>query len=138
MCNYNADSIKRLYRERDRLIIFGLTGRTGSGCTTVSDILATEKMTDLALHSYKTCDYSNADERKYSIIYRFMKEGKRWSPFKIIEASSIIFTFILQDNYQHLWGFIDQLYIQGSSVPKEELKLKIAKCLTGNEEPEHN
>ena len=138
MSNYNADSIMALYRERERFILFGLTGRTGSGCSTVSDILSTENIKNLSLHSYKTCDYSKADERKYSIIYRFMKEGKKWTPFKVIEASSIIFTFILQDNYQNLWRFIDQLYEHGSSVSKDELREKIVKCLTGDEDVDVN
>ena len=138
MSNYNADSIMALYRERERFILFGLTGRTGSGCSTVSEILSTENIKNLSLHSYKTCDYSKADERKYSIIYRFMKEGKKWTPFKVIEASSIIFTFILQDNYQNLWRFIDQLYEHGSSVSKDELREKIVKCLTGDEDVDVN
>ena len=71
-----AEAIKSLYSQREKFILVGLTGRTGSGCTTVSEILAKQSINDLDLRSYKTCDYNNADERKYSVIYRYMKEGK--------------------------------------------------------------
>ena len=85
-----TDAIKSLYCQRDKFILIGLTGRTGSGCTTVSEILAKKSMSELELQSYKTCDYNNVDERKYSVIYRYMKEGKKWKEFTIIEASSIV------------------------------------------------
>ena len=32
-------AIENIYGEREKFIIIGLTGRTGSGCTTVSNIL---------------------------------------------------------------------------------------------------
>ena len=31
-----AEAIKSLYSQRDKFILIGLTGRTGSGCTTVA------------------------------------------------------------------------------------------------------
>ena len=65
-----AEAIKSLYSQRERFILIGLTGRPGSGCTTVSDILAKKSMEELDLRSYKTRDYKSADERKYSVIYR--------------------------------------------------------------------
>ena len=38
-----AEAVRHTYRERNKVIIVGLTGRTGSGCTTLSKILATKK-----------------------------------------------------------------------------------------------
>ena len=90
-----AEAIKSLYSQRDKFILIGLTGRTGSGCTTVAKILSTDDMKKLDLKSYKTCDYNDSGERKYSIIYRYMKEGKKWKKFDVIEASSVIFSGIL-------------------------------------------
>ena len=87
-----VEAIKSLYSQRESFILIGLTGRTGSGCTTVSNILSKESMEELDLRSYKTRDYNSADERKYSVIYRYMKEGDKWKKFEVIEASSIIFS----------------------------------------------
>lgn len=126
MINY-YDDIRSLYREKDRLIILGLTGRTGAGCTTVSRILATESINQLDLKSYKTCDFDSADERKYSVIYRFIKEGNRWKQFTIIEASTIIFTYIIEQSFDTLWSFIQSISNEGDLKGIDKLKDKLQK-----------
>ena len=116
------------------MIIFGLTGRTGSGCTTLSKILSTESIEEMDLRSYKTCDFNNSDERKYSVVYRYMKEGKHWKKFHVIEASSIIFSFVIEKSYEKLFDFIDSISsIEGVKI-KEVTKLKedIEECLRGD------
>ena len=123
--NINADGIMSLYKERERLIIVGLTGRTGAGCTTVSEILSRKSIQELDLKSYKTCDYSSADERKYSIIYRFMKEGKKWKPFTVIEASTVLFSFIIESDFNTLCSFITSLSDDGEINGLDELKNKL-------------
>lgn len=123
-------SIKSLYSQRDRFILIGLTGRTGSGCTTVAKILAQNDIKELDLRSYKTCDYTNSDERKYSIIYRYMKEGKKWKKFHVIEASSVIFSFILQESYGKLFSYIDNVAKKVEIKEVEKLKNKIVKALS--------
>lgn len=124
-----TDAIKSLYCQRDKFILIGLTGRTGSGCTTVSEILAKKSMSELDLQSYKTCDYNNADERKYSVIYRYMKEGKKWKEFTVIEASSIIFSFVLEATYGKLFDFIDLIAQKGEIRDTEKLKRKMVVAL---------
>lgn len=133
-----VEAIKSLYSQRERFILIGLTGRTGSGCTTVSDILAKESMDELDLRSYKTRDYKSADERKYSVIYRYMKEGNKWKSFTVIEASSIIFSFILQGTYGMLFDFIDTLGQKGEIKDKDILKTKILKALNENYDENKN
>ena len=115
------------------MIIFGLTGRT-SGCTTLSRILSTESIEEMDLRSYKTCDFNNSDERKYSVVYRYMKEGKHWKKFHVIEAGSIIFSFVIEKSYEKLFDFIDSISsIEGVKI-KEVTKLKedIEECLRGD------
>ena len=45
------DAIDTIYDERRKFAIIGLTGRTGSGCTTVANILKTQRFDALALHT---------------------------------------------------------------------------------------
>lgn len=124
-----AEAVRNLYSQRDTFILIGLTGRTGSGCTTVADILSKESMDQLDLRSYKTCDYNDADERKYSIIYRYMKEGKKWKRFTVIEASSVIFSFVLEGTYKDLFDFIAQFQKKGEIKEIDNLKKKIVRVL---------
>lgn len=128
------EAVRSLYRQRDKMIIWGLTGRTGSGCTTVSHILASESMEKLDLRSYKTCDFKNADERKYSVLYRYMKEGKRWKKFDIIEASSIILSFVVEGTYGKLFAFIDNISKNAEIKEKDQIKKRIVECFIGDEQ----
>ena len=60
-----AEAIKSLYSQRDKFILIGLTGRTGSGCTTVAKILSKDNFQDLDLKSYNAL-FQLADRlRKY-------------------------------------------------------------------------
>lgn len=94
------DVINTIYKLRDDFILIGLTGRTGSGCSTVARILSTptDKLDSLkSLYSAWNSQKINNDARKNRIIYNFI--SKHWSPFKIIKASDIIFFYVLLENY---------------------------------------
>ena len=109
MSNIKA-AIDSLYYKKNSLIILGLTGRTGSGCSTVSSIIKAENFDKLNLSDPKSYDYSNTDERKYNIIYKFMKSESNWKPFTIIEASAIIFSYVLDNTYEDFILYLDKLH----------------------------
>lgn len=94
MANYN-NAVNKLFSEKENLIILGLTGRTGAGCSTASDILGKEyKNLDL---DYKKCDeYNLNDEYKFNIIKEYIGEGQRWIPFTRIEGSCVILSYIFE------------------------------------------
>ena len=92
--NY-VNSVDYALLQRNSLIILGLTGRTGSGCTTVSKILKRKTFADLDVHQPKSYDYNSRDERKYEVIYRYMAEPGNWGPFTVIEGRGVIFSYIL-------------------------------------------
>lgn len=89
--NYLHSAIDTIYRKNDELIIFGLTGRTGSGCSTVAKILCSEK--DTIRHSLleHTAGISN-DARKRRIIAHHFETT--WRAFQLIQVRSVI-TLIL-------------------------------------------
>lgn len=91
-------AIQNIYDEREKFIIIGLTGRTGSGCTTVSEILKTDKFEDLCLHEPKTTNFESNEERKYQIIYNYAEE--HWTKFISITMTDMIFTFILEKDFK--------------------------------------
>lgn len=97
-------AIDNIYEEREKFIIVGLTGRTGSGCTTVSKILSTEIFEELNLHEPKTTDFDTNEQRKYQIVYSYIKQ--HWSPFFRISMTDVIFFFIIKESFDNL---IDKL-----------------------------
>lgn len=90
-----------IFKQREDFIIIGLTGRTGSGCTTVAKILSSS---DLRLkRPDRKCD--NNEERKYKIIYKYLYN--RWNPFTNISVSDIIISFLFEDQYHK--RYIDKI-----------------------------
>jgi dCMP deaminase len=86
--------INTIFQERNNFIIIGLTGRTGSGCSEVSNILSAKSFSSLNLKEPKKLDFKSNEERKYTIIYNYA--SKNWNEFETISMSDIIFTFILE------------------------------------------
>lgn len=114
--NVTAKAIDTIYNEREQFIIIGLTGRTGSGCSTVSKILEAENFADLKLPEPKSTDFDNNEERKYQIIYNYA--SKHWHSFYRISMTDMIFSFILQYDYN---SFIESL----KTMLEDELGNKI-------------
>ena len=93
-------------------MVIGLTGRTGSGCSTVAGVLAESDFTKLR-SEYKEFRSGIIDNnvRKNRIVYNFMKE--HWRPFTIIKASDVIFYYaLLLDNFNK---FSDNLFCASES-----------------------
>ena len=103
--NNFVQAIDKMYEYRNRTIILALTGRTGSGCTTVAKILSTEDFNSLDLKTPKTYDYLDAEERKQEIIYKYM-ENNHWKAFDIIEGSAVILSFIFERGYDELINYL--------------------------------
>jgi len=102
-------AIETVYKKRERLILIGLTGRTGSGCTTVANILRKEDIKDLDLDDAKTRDFDDSDERKYSIIKKVMVDGDKWKPFVSVEISSVILSFVFERGVKELQEYLENL-----------------------------
>lgn len=83
----------RAYEQHEDLLIFALTGRTGSGCTTAANLL-TEPAYEpkLAAQYHPTPD--SPESKKYAIV-KALAENK-WVPFSKITVSAILVTFLLE------------------------------------------
>jgi deoxycytidylate deaminase len=87
MDNYISEALNEIYGKEDNFIIIGLTGQTGSGCTTAAKILASNK--DKISHSlYQGNTPTKNEQRKEKIIYNYFREN--WDEFHIISASAVI------------------------------------------------
>lgn len=98
-------SVENAYQKRRQFILIALTGRTGSGCSTAASILNTESFDALDLSTPKFKEFNSVDERKYSIVYKYMSNG-HWHPFTIIEGSAVIFSFVIEQGFDTFKKFL--------------------------------
>ncbi|WP_288739305.1 hypothetical protein [uncultured Rheinheimera sp.] len=104
---YLKSAIEKLYGNGDDFILLGLTGRTGSGCSTAAKILTTEKSSiSHSLYSGNTPETN--DKRKEKIIQNHF--NSKWEPFLLVQVRSVITTFLLEyevdqvlDNLKHIF-----------------------------------
>ncbi|WP_236189392.1 hypothetical protein [Pseudomonas pharyngis] len=87
MASFFKDAISKIYGDDDDFIIIGLTGRTGSGCSTVAKILS--KPQEEIKHSLFSGNNPDSNpQRKQKIILKNFE--KNWEPFVTIQASSVL------------------------------------------------
>ncbi|UQV44112.1 hypothetical protein KIV45_19850 [Janthinobacterium lividum] len=108
MNNYLKSSISILYGEEDDFMILGLTGRTGSGCSTVAEILQSEKSE--INHSLINDENptSNEDRKSKIILTNF---EATWHPFHLIQASSVLTLLFSQKKSSDIRKYIAGLKI---------------------------
>lgn len=98
--------VGKIYENREEFIVIGLTGKTGSGCTTVAKILE---------HGYKdyhatNCHDKDIQNRKESIIKAFASKTFTFEDkkFKIIKPSTLMMMLFVFEK-QILFGKIKPL-----------------------------
>lgn len=96
-----SEAVERIFAERKDFIIIGLTGRTGAGCTTVARFLCKE-FKDLQPPADNSID--SIQHREDKILYNYAKNA--WEPFRLIEVKHIIFSFVLEENFDKLIAFM--------------------------------
>jgi deoxycytidylate deaminase len=107
-----AEGIELLYKERSSPLVFALTGRTGSGCTTAAATLS-KSFEDIALGDTLTVD---TEARKHDIVRSFARA--QWVPFSAITVSSVIFSFLLDEEQPTVEQLLESEKV--SSAPREE------------------
>ncbi|MBT9520910.1 MAG: hypothetical protein IV101_08430 [Dechloromonas sp.] len=82
-----AYGLEQVFSHRASFVVIGLTGRTGSGCTTIAEILGSKSVDDIELPELPNPPKSHED-RKDRIVREWMKGN--WAPFKKIQVSHVI------------------------------------------------
>lgn len=109
--------VDQIFKLRKDFIVIGLTGRTGSGCSTVAKIMSTAKASDVK-SEYREFhnDKINNNTRKNRIITKFINNN--WKPFLAIKASDIIIYYALLEEFE---TFVDSLS-SNASISNEQSK----------------
>jgi len=105
MNNYLKSAISTIYGEDDDFILLGLTGQTGSGCSTVARILSSEK--DKIRHSLFNGETPKSnDERKEINISKCYEST--WKKFQIIQVRSIITLLLAECDVEEVKIYIKE------------------------------
>lgn len=89
-----TEAINNLYSTKEDLLIIGLTGRTGAGCSTAAKILHSE-WSEIEFEYENREEYTIWDKHKFNIIKDYMG-SKRWHEFDVIEGSSVILSYVFE------------------------------------------
>lgn len=98
-----TESIHTVYDNREKYIIIGLTGRTGTGCSTAAGIFANNS-DELHLSIPQEIKGNKNEERKTFIVKRFLK--KNWEPFVKIEIKVIITSYIIDSTKEDFIKYV--------------------------------
>ena len=115
-----------IFKERRKFIIIGLTGRTGSGCTTVSELLSKDPFSGFNPPNPKSSLFDNDEERKYRVVYEYLKN--QWVKFYHIKMSDIVSTFILELNFDEFNTLYTSILKESHSEISAEFNLKLKEC----------
>lgn len=101
------EQLSKLFLERSKFILIGLTGRTGSGCTTAANFLESKKPSfpdegDLTYNGEHL--YKGLSRHRYHIAKQYTEEN--WSAFYSIKVSDLISAYLLHMDKDDLINFI--------------------------------
>lgn len=122
--NYLKSAIARIYGDDDDFIVIGLTGRTGSGCSTAARVLQSAR--DEIKHSLFSGETPPSnDARKGRIILRHF--NATWTPFLLIQVRALITTFLLDSDVLEATNAFEELLptaeqVQAFTVVLTELR----------------
>lgn len=94
------EAVKKVFDERSKFVVFGLTGRTGAGCTTTADLLAKE-FTEFSAPTPVVCSKMSSSDRQYKVSYDYLSHN--WASFVSVRAADVISSFILEYDFDEFF-----------------------------------
>lgn len=130
----NNKIISNLLNERSNFIIIGLTGRTGSGCTTAANFLK-----DIDSHipevdevTFKDSErgsseafFNGLNKNRYELVRDYAVKNNK-TPFKVIKISNLISAILLNLSDDKLYDFVNNSF-PDSKLENLEIKAIISK-----------
>lgn len=111
-------TIQTFFDSKKDFIILGLCGKTGSGSTTIAEILQTPfAKLNLPRPGDTTGDIREATE--YRILYTYAQ--KHWRPFFRIKSSALITAHILKEGSERFQEFLAELVSPAVYSEKQDL-----------------
>ncbi|MBC6947850.1 hypothetical protein FBQ99_20325 [Chloroflexi bacterium CFX2] len=116
----NSHPLECIYEEIGNFAVIGLTGRTGSGCSTAAEILSSPS---LDLPDVSHSHYVGNESRKFRIVRSYIE--KNWTPFYYLRVRSVITRYILTLDFDELVTNLSNiLKIEYSEIEKSLITFK--------------
>jgi deoxycytidylate deaminase len=124
----NITKLDKLYSLREDFSVIGITGRIGSGCSSISEILSTD-FSQLNNTTIPTDHPQTIRERKYEIVHKF--NTLNWKKYRTIKYRNVLLLILSKDvRYQSFKSHLLNYYkISTRHDPNHELVDKINKKL---------
>lgn len=113
-----AKATSMLFQETGKYIIIGLTGRTGSGCSTASKMLSEKRFFTPNVSSL----YANDNDAiKYDIAKKYIDQN--WRPFYSIQVRAVITGVLLRLCYDDFISLISKISSRLDADIREKLSV---------------
>lgn len=98
--------LNKIYSLRQKFTIIAVTGRAGSGCTSIAKLLGLGFQNDPSIYpDPEEFMHTHNSFRKYRIVYAYT--SKKFKPFKVISYKDILIAFILKFPLSELIAFLN-------------------------------
>lgn len=119
--------LKELYKHRTDFTIIGLTGRTGSGCSQISDLLSKD-FNNLSKGLRSAESFSDpVFKRKFEITKNYLSHGNNWQQYDIIEYKKVLLLYIIKKtgtDFLKISNLLNKYYKETRAEDNKELVKK--------------
>lgn len=116
--------LKELYKHRTDFTIIGLTGRTGSGCSQISDLLSKD-FNNLSNGLREADSFSDpVFKRKFEIAKNYSSYGNNWEQYDIIEYKKVLLLYIVKktgSDFIKIRNLLNKYYRESKTEDNKEL-----------------
>lgn len=108
-----SQALEKIFEHRNSHIIIGLTGRTGSGCSSIAEILSTEKFSEIKIQEINSPP-TNHEDRKNRIIKDWLEVN--WNKFSIIKVSEVLFLCMLCNRKEQVIQYVSNTFQSSDGI----------------------
>lgn len=115
----SQNDLSELYDLRSGFTVIALTGRTGSGCTTLAKLMEKGFNSEEFINPLKL-DLNKSSYKKYDIVYKF--SAVNFKSYKLISYVKVLTLFLLKNDYNSFITFLGSDALE-SAINDFNLKL---------------
>ena len=105
--------LNELYKLRRSFTIIGLTGRTGSGCSKIAELLSSDfNNLNEGIREISKIE-SPISRKKNRICYNYLSYGENWQSFEIIKYKNILLFYLISyysKDYKALFEILEKYF----------------------------